>query len=132
MSKYCPNCGAQNPDGANFCISCGYGFADGTQRQAAQPEDGYQQPYAQPQPRPQVFRVSELPRRSRIAAGVLYIILGDLGIGDFYLNRIGAGIAALLFCWTGIPAIIGLVKGIVILSGSRASFERKYDVIAED
>ncbi|AWS00375.1 zinc-ribbon domain-containing protein [Metallosphaera hakonensis] len=24
MPKYCPRCGAQNPDNALFCSSCGY------------------------------------------------------------------------------------------------------------
>ena len=40
--KFCPNCGAQIPDNANFCPSCGTRFG-------AAPQSPYQQPYQQPQ-----------------------------------------------------------------------------------
>ena len=41
---FCPNCGAQNPDGAAFCGSCGASLA--APQQSAQP---VQQPVQQPQ-----------------------------------------------------------------------------------
>ena len=44
----------------------------------------------------------------------------------FYLGRVGAGIAYLLFCWTGIPAIIGLIEGIIYLCSSEEDFYYKY------
>ena len=44
--KYCSNCGAQLPDNANFCSSCGTRFNA--------PQQPYQQqPYQQPQEQPQ-------------------------------------------------------------------------------
>lgn len=52
---------------------------------------------------------------NKILYGVFAIVLGDLGIHEFYAGYIGRGIASLIFCWTGIPAIIGLVKGISAL-----------------
>jgi len=30
MTKYCPKCGAQNPDDAVYCIKCGYRFTEET------------------------------------------------------------------------------------------------------
>ncbi|MFP3131316.1 MAG: zinc-ribbon domain-containing protein [Nitrososphaeria archaeon] len=30
MTKYCPKCGAQNPDDAVYCIKCGYRFTEKT------------------------------------------------------------------------------------------------------
>ena len=51
----------------------------------------------------------------KIAAGVLNILLGDIGIGHFYTGQTLRGILDILFCWTGIPAIIGLVEGIIWL-----------------
>lgn len=46
---------------------------------------------------------------------VLCFFLGGIGIHKFYAGKTGAGIAYLLLCWTGIPAIIALVEFIVAL-----------------
>jgi TM2 domain-containing membrane protein YozV len=50
---------------------------------------------------------------NKIAYVVLAIVIGDFGIHKFYAGKIGLGIVYLLFFWTGIPAIIGLIEGIV-------------------
>ena len=39
--------------------------------------------------------------------------MGWAGIHKFYAGRIGAGIVYLLFCWTGIPAIIAFIEFII-------------------
>ncbi len=65
--------------------------------------------------------------RNKIAAGLLGILLGGLGAHKFYLGQIGLGILYLIFCWTFIPAIIGLIEGIVYLSMSDADFNAKYN-----
>ena len=45
--KYCPNCGAQLPDNAQFCANCGTRLGAAQQPQYQQPQ--YQQPqYEQP------------------------------------------------------------------------------------
>jgi TM2 domain-containing membrane protein YozV len=64
--------------------------------------------------------------KSRITAGILAILLGDFGIHKFYLGKIGQGIVYLIFCWTGIPAIIGLVEGILYLLMKDEEFAQKY------
>lgn len=46
-------------------------------------------------------------------AALLSIFLGDFGIGHFYTGQTTRGILDIVFCWTGIPAIIGLVEGII-------------------
>ncbi|GMO58630.1 MAG: hypothetical protein Ta2A_04260 [Treponemataceae bacterium] len=43
------------------------------------------------------------------------IFLGSLGVNSFIAGNVGTGIVKILFCWTGIPAIIGLIQGIVAL-----------------
>ncbi len=48
-------------------------------------------------------------------AALLSILLGDFGIGHFYTGQTTRGILDIVFCWTGIPAIIGLVEGIIWL-----------------
>ena len=72
------------------------------------------------------------PARSKMAAGILAILLGDLGVHKFYMGKIGMGILYLVFCWTGVPAIIGLVEGIIYLTSSRYDFEMKNHVRCTD
>ena len=64
--------------------------------------------------------------KNKVVAGVLAILLGDLGIHKFYLGKIGWGIVYLLFCWTGIPAIVGLIEGIIYLVTDDETFQVKY------
>ena len=64
--------------------------------------------------------------KNKVVAGILAILLGDLGIHKFYLGKIGMGILYLLFCWTGIPAIVGLIEGILYLVADDATFQSKY------
>lgn len=70
-------------------------------------------------------------KRNKLAAGILAILLGGIGVHKFYLGKIGIGVIYLLFCWTGIPAIIGLVEGIIILCQSDEDFIQKYNVELE-
>ncbi len=51
----------------------------------------------------------------KIAAGVLNILLGGIGVGHFYTGQTLRGVLDIVFCWTGVPAIIGLVEGIIWL-----------------
>ncbi len=52
----------------------------------------------------------------KVAYCVLAIFLGGLGVHKFYAGKSGAGVAMILFCWTGIPSVIGLIDGIVGLT----------------
>jgi len=122
----CPNCGGTVPPGANRCVKCGSYI----EQPAAAPV-APQQP-AQPAAAPTPMAVPTGPaEKSKIAAGLLGIFLGYLGIHRFYLGYIGIGVAqlvlflfgitvGLLMC--GIPAyaaaIWGLVDGIMILTGA--------------
>lgn len=63
--------------------------------------------------------------KSKVTAGILGILLGSIGIHKFYLGKIGTGILSILFCWTGIPALIGLIEGIIYLCMSDAEFAQK-------
>jgi TM2 domain-containing membrane protein YozV len=62
--------------------------------------------------------------KSKIAAGILGILLGALGVHNFYLGYTGKGIAQLLITvltcgWGSIfSGIWGLIEGILILTGS--------------
>ena len=67
----------------------------------------------------------ENSEKSRIAAGVFAIVLGGLGIHKFYMGQVGMGILYLLFCWTGIPALVALIEGILYLTESDEKFNSR-------
>ena len=52
----------------------------------------------------------------KVVNKVLYILLavffGGIGIHKFYSGKIVKGIFYLLFSWTGIPSIVGIIEGI--------------------
>ncbi|MCM1504950.1 MAG: TM2 domain-containing protein [Muribaculum sp.] len=66
--------------------------------------------------------------KSRGVAGLLAIFLGSLGIQYFYLGKNTAGVITLIIslCLCGIPSIIWLIQGILMLCMSQQDFERKY------
>jgi TM2 domain-containing membrane protein YozV len=65
--------------------------------------------------------------KNKLAAALFGILLGGLGIHKFYLGQVIWGVVYLLFCWTFIPAIIGLIEGIVYLTMSDEAFSAKYN-----
>ena len=98
-TNYCPNCAAQTVPGAVVCVNCGVALA--------QPVQGEQ--------------------KSKVAAGILGIIVGSLGVHNFYLGYNGKAVAQLLLTLIGwivfglgpiAAGIWGLVEGVMILTGS--------------
>jgi TM2 domain-containing membrane protein YozV len=67
-----------------------------------------------------------MARKDKTTAGVLGILLGGLGAHKFYLGDGGKGVLYLIFCWTYIPALIGIFEGIKYLSMDEKKFHRKY------
>ncbi len=65
--------------------------------------------------------------KSKTVAGILAILLGSVGAHKFYMGKYGMGILYLLFCTTYIPAIIGIVEGIMYLTESEEKFESRID-----
>ena len=70
--------------------------------------------------------------KSKIAAGVLAILLGAFGIHKFYLGYTGPGILLLLatvltcFLAAWITGIIGLIEGIIYLTKTDEEFDQVY------
>jgi TM2 domain-containing membrane protein YozV len=64
--------------------------------------------------------------KSRSVAIALAVLFGGIGLHKFYLNRPGLGVLYVLFCWTLIPAVLGLLEGLVYLILSDADFHRLY------
>ncbi|EMJ4649355.1 TM2 domain-containing protein [Serratia marcescens] len=68
-----------------------------------------------------------MSRKDKLAAALLAIFLGGLGIHKFYLGMKWWGLFYLLFCWTGIPAVVGFIEGIIYLFQSEEKFNQKYN-----
>jgi len=102
--KFCSECGAIIKAKAEICPKCGV-------RQFAAPNN---------------FAAIAPNGKSKLAAALFALFLGGLGIHKFYLGRIGWGIVYLLFCWTVIPSILGIIEGILLLVMSEHDFNRKY------
>jgi len=64
--------------------------------------------------------------KNKVVAALLAFFLGGIGVHKFYLGQTGMGIAYLLFCWTGIPALIALIEGILYLVKSDDEFAALY------
>lgn len=133
----CPQCGAPIDPGATECKFCGEKLAV---QQAAQQVQQPQAVYIQ-QPQPQVVIQQAAPQqvymtginpawpvKSKVAAGILAIFLGGIGVHKFYMGKIGMGILYILFCWTGIPACVGFIEGIIYLCSNDENFQLKHHV----
>ena len=96
-NNFCPNCGIQTMPNAFVCHHCGIALS---------------------QP------VIAGGQKSKVLAGILGILLGFLGVHNFYLGYTGKAVAQLLItlltCGAGsfVTSIWGLIEGILILSGS--------------
>jgi TM2 domain-containing membrane protein YozV len=64
--------------------------------------------------------------RNRMAAALFALLLGGLGAHKFYLGSIFLGVVYLVFFWTAVPALIGLIEGVYYLTMSDNEFARKY------
>jgi TM2 domain-containing membrane protein YozV/RNA polymerase subunit RPABC4/transcription elongation factor Spt4 len=95
--KYCTSCGAILNADAELCPECGVEQTVGAGGD-----------------------------KEKLVAGLLAILLGGLGAHKFYLEDTKMGVIYLCFFWTFIPAIIGLIEGILYLTKSDAEFQRQY------
>jgi TM2 domain-containing membrane protein YozV len=99
--QFCSSCGEVIKKDAEICPECGVRQSSGTGSGGSSNKD-------------------------RTTAGILAILLGGLGVHKFYLNETGLGVLYLCFSWTFIPAIIGVIEGILYLTKTDEEFERKY------
>ena len=98
---YCTKCGKLIPEGNKFCPNCGAS--------------------AQPQAERVQAEVVSDTRKSALAAGLLAIFLGSLGVHNFYLHYTSKAIIQLVLtcCIVGFPAslIWSFIEGIMLLTG---------------
>lgn len=65
-------------------------------------------------------------RKDRTAAALLAILFGSFGAHRFYLGSTVLGVLYLCFSWTLVPAVVGLLEGLRLLSVSDERFREKY------
>jgi TM2 domain-containing membrane protein YozV/RNA polymerase subunit RPABC4/transcription elongation factor Spt4 len=141
--KYCNACGKIIHSSAGFCPSCG---ATQASNQTPLPTPNVQQAaiadqkYCNACATPVHFSAVQCPKcgailegnnmamdspKSKTTAALLAFFLGGVGAHKFYLGSIGMGILYLVFFWTGIPAFVALIEGIVYVTMSDEKFARK-------
>lgn len=98
--KFCQSCGAETNPAAEICTKCGVRLATAVSGEAL---------------------------KSKMAAGLLGVFLGALGIHRFYLGYTAIGVAQLVLALLGVVTcgittlaawIWGLIEGILILTGT--------------
>ncbi|WP_436925888.1 TM2 domain-containing protein [Halosimplex amylolyticum] len=96
--KFCAECGAVINEQAEICPECG----------VRQPGMG------------------SGSDDERLIAALLAIFLGGIGAHKFYLGKNGQGLLYLCFFWTAIPALLGIIEGIIYLTKSDEEFREQY------
>lgn len=85
--------GSPTAPGARVCMQCGYAIEN--------------------------INCAPSEQKSKLAAGLLGIFVGGLGVHNFYLGYTGKAIAQIILsmCF-GLGAIWGFIEGILILTGN--------------
>jgi RNA polymerase subunit RPABC4/transcription elongation factor Spt4 len=137
--KHCINCGEEIADDAEVCPNCGVnqstrlesGYEDRGENEKycvncgalihAQaemcPDCGFDQPS---------LRGGTIRDTDQLAAGLLAILLGSFGVHKFYQGNTRNGLLYLCFFWTTIPALLGLIEGILILVADEDEYREKW------
>ncbi len=102
---YCQNCGKELSNQASFCPSCGHPVRTATFA------PGFRSDKA-------------VSHYSRLAAMLLALFLGVIGVHRFYVGKIGTGVA-MIFTLGGF-GIWALIDFIMIVVGSFTDSEGKY------
>jgi len=109
----CPNCGGTIPPNTNRCVKCG-SYVEQQQQAPPQPQQAPGPVMVAP-PQPQVpVGVSD---KSKLAAGLLGIFLGSLGVHRFYLGYTNIGVVMLVLWLISWPLILACGLGFFMLSG---------------
>ena len=64
--------------------------------------------------------------KDKTLAGILAIFCGTIGLHKFYLSKYLMGVIYILFSWTLIPTLLGVIEGIRYLMMTDTEFEEKY------
>ncbi|MBC8073602.1 MAG: NINE protein [Deltaproteobacteria bacterium] len=65
--------------------------------------------------------------KDKSTAAILALFMGGIGVHKFYLGRIGAGIVYLIFSFTFVPVLLGLIDFFVLALMDPDEFNRRYN-----
>lgn len=137
--RTCQGCGATFIHGEAVCPYCGTPliegakgpepkqkspFAGSAQRKerersgfgAEYKQGEYKQDRHSEQPPP--IKIFQKERNRNFVAGILGIFFGTFGLHWLYQGNSRRALTYCLFCWTGVPTILGIVEGINFLRRS--------------
>lgn len=134
---YCINCGEGIPDDAEICPECGVNQR--TQLTGEHQERGTDEKYCV-ECGELIYKQAEMcpecgvrqptggssTDSEQVAAGILALLLGGLGAHKFYQGNTRNGVLYLCFFWTAIPALLGLIEGILMLLADEKEYEEKW------
>lgn len=128
----CPNCGGNKfsilDNNTYKCAYCGTKFNNHKQSENKEqlnfnPPNGNYMEYNRQTYIPKSYNGG----KSKTTAALFAILLGGIGIHHFYLGKIWLGILYIVFCFSWIPTIIGIIEGIIFLCMSDQEFDNKYN-----
>jgi TM2 domain-containing membrane protein YozV len=145
--KTCPSCEQMiDREDAKYCPACGHdlGLASDVKSElpprmspavelrvgdrivASIPARPYEVP-TKPAPLPPGYVLNSKGKKiHRVTAGVLAIVLGSVGAHWFYIGKPALGVLSILTSWTGIPALVGFIHGLIYLTSKDEHFKAKY------
>ena len=135
----CPECGGTKCTALNNetyrCLYCGTTIkvkseeeVQQTVQQATQSVAQQPQVVVQVQVPQQPAQTQKVHNRTKGVAAILALLLGGFGVNFFYLGQIGVGIACIIFSFTGIPSLIGVICAIYYICMSNEEFDQKYNM----
>jgi len=115
---YCRNCGKEVPSNAEFCTNCGV--------RPLNAENFCQNCGAETRPEQEVClkcgillkKQKDPTRKNQLAALLLCLFVGWLGVHRYYLGRVGSGVAMLLLYLSGFVAFLFTIRyrGLYVLA----------------
>ena len=130
----CPSCGGQKCTKINDreyrCEYCGNTFVpvDTSNDQSFTQQPSSASTFSQQTSQSQ-YSSQSTTGKNRVTAAILALLLGSFGAHYFYLGETTKGIVYVVLCWTYIPAILGVIEGIMLLTQTDEDFAIKPKVL---
>lgn len=117
----CPYCGSldiiRRTNGTMFCNNCGNEIVQDAKARANNITANIISQGADSVDYAINGEVKGHPGKSVITAAVLAAMFGSFGADYFYLGQYGKGVLSILFSWTCIPGILGIIRCILYILG---------------
>lgn len=121
----CEECSSVIATKTSICQYCGHQGSLLMDCEACKAVMSKDAPYCPTCAHPNPLTAYEGVVKSKVVTGLLGIFLGTFGIHKFYLNQSKQGLVYLLFFWSGIPTIVGIIEGVVYLLQSDEQFRER-------